>query len=101
MKPWALVLVALVGCSAAKTTPSRVTREDAVVVVKANVRDAQLYVDGRFIGPLDAIGGGVALAAGTHRFEIRHEDYFASYHELTLTKSQRLKLAVELAPVLP
>jgi hypothetical protein len=75
--------------------------ENAVIVLKSNVRDAQLYVDGRFIGPLDAIGGGVAVAAGTHRFELRHEDYFSSYLELTVAKAERKRLQVDLAPILP
>ncbi len=95
-----LLLAALAACGGSKPT-NRPSREDAVVVLKANVRDAQLYVDGRFIGPLDAIGGGVAVAPGTHRFELRHEEYFSTYLELTLSKSERKKLAVELAPVLP
>jgi hypothetical protein len=88
------------GCGG-RNGPTQVTREDAVVVLKANVRDAQLYVDGRFVGPLDAIGGGVAVAPGTHRFELRHEEYFSTYLELTLGKSERKKLNVDLAPVLP
>lgn len=96
-----LVLVALGSGCGGRNGPTQVTREDAVVVLKANVRDAQLYVDGRFIGPLDAIGGGVAVAPGTHRFELRHEDYFSSYLELTLGKSERKKLSLDLAPVLP
>jgi hypothetical protein len=91
---------ALVACGGTKATPTA-PRENAIVVLKSNVRDAQLYVDGRFIGPLDAIGGGVAVAAGTHRFELRHEDYFSSYLELTLEKAERKKLQVELAPILP
>ena len=95
-----LVLIVALGCGG-RNGPTKVAREDAVVVLKANVRDAQLYVDGRFVGPLDAIGGGVAVAPGVHRFELRHEEYFSTYLELTLGKSERRKLAIDLAPVLP
>jgi hypothetical protein len=96
------VLVVAIGSGCGgRNGPTRAPREDAVVVLKANVRDAQLYVDGRFIGPLDAIGGGVAVAPGMHRFELRHEEYFSAYLELELAKSERKKLSVELAPVLP
>ena len=96
------VLIAAIGSGCGgRNGPTTAPREDAVVVLRANVRDAQLYVDGRFVGPLDAIGGGVALAPGVHRFELRHEEYFSTYLELTLGKSERKKLAVELAPVLP
>jgi hypothetical protein len=95
-----VVAFAIAACGGTKVTPSA-KRENAIVVLKSNVRDAQLYVDGRFIGPLDAIGGGIAVGAGTHRFELRHEDYFSSYLELTLEKSERKRLQVELAPILP
>lgn len=100
MKRVIVLAVGLAACGP-KPPPTASPRENAVVVVRSNVRDAQLYIDGRFIGPLDAIGGGVAIAPGAHRFEIRHEDYFSRYLELTLEKSERKKLAVELAPVLP
>ena len=35
------------------------------------------------------------------RFELRHEDYFSSYLELTLAKAERKKVSMELAPILP
>ncbi len=97
---FALVIAIGNGCGG-RNGPTQAPRENAVVVLKANVRDAQLYVDGRFIGPLDAIGGGVAVAPGIHRFELRHEEYFSTYLELELAKAERRKLSVELAPVLP
>jgi hypothetical protein len=99
MRPLVLAF-ALAACGGAKPTQAP-ERENAIVVFKANVRDAQLYVDGRFVGPLDAIGGGVSVAPGTHRFELRHEEYFSTYLELTLAKAERKKLELELAPVLP
>ena len=97
MKALAVALLVACGTKPPVATP----KENAIVLVRANVKDAQLYVDGRFIGPLDAIGGGVSIAAGIHRLEIRHEDYFSSYLELTLARSERKKVAVELQPVLP
>ena len=84
-----------------KPVQTGVTRNDAILSIKSNVRDAQLYVDGRFITPLDAAGGGIAVTPGTHRFELRHEDYFSSYLELTLVKAERKKVSMELAPILP
>jgi hypothetical protein len=96
-----LLVLALAGCGGHKTPASGVTRDDAIVQFKSNVRDAQVYVDGRFVAPLDAIGGGVAVVPGTHRFELRHEDYFSGYLELTLARAERRKIALELAPILP
>ena len=95
----ALVLL-LVACGG-KTVQTGVTRDDAIIAIRSNVKDAQVYVDGRFVTPLDAAGGGIAVTPGTHRFELRHEDYFSSYLELTLAKAERRKVSMELAPILP
>ena len=95
-----LVACVLFGCGG-KMNPNGVTAEDAIVKLKANVTDAELYVDGRFIGPLGALRGGVAVVPGTHRFELRHDEYFSSYLELTLARAERKQLAIEMAPILP
>jgi hypothetical protein len=81
--------------------PGGVTSSDAILYLKSNVRDAQVYVDGRFVAPLDALGGGVALEPGAHRLELRHEDYFSSYLELELARAERKQLALDLAAILP
>ncbi len=81
--------------------PNGVTSDDAIVYLRCNVHDAQVYVDGRFVAPLDALGGGVAVEPGRHRLELRHEDYFSSYLELALGRAERKKLAVEMAAILP
>ncbi|MDQ3339493.1 MAG: PEGA domain-containing protein [Myxococcota bacterium] len=96
-----LALVTLLVACGPKPVETGVTRNDAILSIKSNVRDAQVYVDGRFVTPLDAAGGGIAVTPGTHRFELRHEDYFSSYLELTLVKAERKKVSMELAPILP
>ena len=93
-------MVAIASCGP-KVGPNGVTADDAIIKVKSNVRDAQVYVDGRFIAPLQALRGGVAVVPGTHRFELRHDDYFSHYETLMLTAHQRITLDIELAPVLP
>jgi hypothetical protein len=80
---------------------NRVTSSEAIIYITSNVRDAQVYVDGRFIAPLDALAGGVAVAPGTHRLELRHDDYFSTYLEVQLARSMRKKLAIDLAAMLP
>ena len=95
------LVIALAACGGPKPNPTGVTRQDAIVQFKSNVRDAQVYVDGRFIAPLYAIRGGVAVSPGTHRFELRHDDHFSSYLELTLTRSERRKVTLDMAPILP
>jgi hypothetical protein len=95
------LVIALAACGGSATQVGGVQREDAIVQLKSNVRDAQLYVDGRFIAPLYAIGGGVAVVPGTHRFELRHEAHFSSYLELKLARSERRQVTLDLAPILP
>lgn len=74
---------------------------DAIVFIQSNVRDAQVYVDGRFIAPLDALVGGIAVAPGAHRLELRHDDYFSSYLALALARAERRKIAMDMAAILP
>lgn len=98
-----LATVVVLGLAACAGTPKarRNPADDAIVYVRSNVRDAQVYVDGRFIAPLDAMGGGVSVEAGLHRLELRRDDYFSSYLELDLKKAERRKVSLEMAPVLP
>lgn len=95
-----LLLVALVACGP-KVGPNGVSPSDPVVYLRSNVADAQVYVDGRFVGPINVIKGGIALDPGKHRLELRHEDYFSRYVELDLARAEKKKLQLELAPVLP
>ena len=96
----ALALLAA-ACGGSRPHPGGVERDDAIVQVRSNVRDAQVYVDGRFIAPLDAVRAGIAVEPGFHRLELRRDDYFSSYLELELGRAERRKVRMELAPVLP
>ncbi|MBA3452802.1 MAG: hypothetical protein H0T42_06915 [Deltaproteobacteria bacterium] len=96
----ALLMLALAACGP-KVGPNGVTADDAIIKLKSNVRDAQVYVDGRFVAPLNALRGGVAVTPGMHRLELRHEDYFSAYIEMTLGRAERKSIAMELAPILP
>jgi hypothetical protein len=78
-----------------------VNSDDAIVTIKSNVTDANVYVDGRYFGLVKMLRGGLAFEAGKHRLELRHEDYFSRYVELDLKRAERKKLQLDLAPVLP
>ena len=97
----ALLLVIWLTACGPRVAPTAVTAGDAIVYLQSNVRDAQVYVDGRFIAPLDALGGGVAVEPGTHRLELRHEAYFSSYLELRVARAERKKVMVDMAAMLP
>jgi len=96
----AFVLALVLGCGP-KPAPVGPAAGDAVMYVKSNVSDAQIWVDGRLVGPLSAVRGGIAVDPGKHRVELRHDDYFSRYVELDLHKAERKKLSLEMAPVLP
>jgi hypothetical protein len=96
----ALLVLACAACGP-KVGPNGVTSDDAILIVKSNVRDAQVYLDGRFVASLEALGGGVAIAPGVHRMELRHDDFFSGYLELDLKRAERRKVTLALAPVLP
>jgi hypothetical protein len=96
----AMVICALVACGP-KPSPNGVQPTDAVVYLKTNLADAQVYVDGRFIGPMSVVRGGIAVDPGKHRIELRHDDYFSRYVELDLARAEKKKLSLDLAPVLP
>jgi hypothetical protein len=91
----------LAGACGPKPPAGRITRDDAIVLVKSNVRDAQVFVNGRFVTYLHAAGGGIAVTPGVHRFELRHDDYFSSYLELRVDRAERRQVAMDMAPVLP
>ena len=94
-------LAGLARACGARTGRAGATGGDAIVYVRSNVRDAQVYVDGKFIAPLSALGGGLAIEPGAHRVELRHEDYFSSYVELQLARAERRKVALDMAAILP
>ncbi|HEY5950690.1 MAG TPA: PEGA domain-containing protein [Kofleriaceae bacterium] len=94
------LVVALAACGP-KRPPNRVDKDDAIVMIKSNVGEANVYVDGRYYGPVKLLRGGLAFEAGHHRLELRHEDYFSRYVELDLARAEKKQLKLDLAPVLP
>jgi hypothetical protein len=87
------------GCGGAQ--PGGRARADAVLVITCNVAQASLFVDGRYLAPVGLLRGGVAVAAGTHRLELRHAEYLPRLWEVELAAGERRAVAVELYPALP
>jgi hypothetical protein len=96
-----VLAAALAACGGRQITSSRVDADDAIVTLKSNVSDANVFVDGRYYGSVEMLRGGLAFEAGKHRLELRHDDYFSGYVELDLKRSEKRQLELELAPVLP
>lgn len=97
----ALFVVSWLTACAPGIAANRVTSADAIIYITSNVHDAQVYVDGRFVAPLDALGGGVAVAPGSHRLELRHDEFFSRYLEVQIARAARQKLAIDMAAMLP
>lgn len=95
-----LIALGLAACGGAQT-PRHNTGNDAVMYLTSNVADAQVYVDGKFVGPINLVKAGIAVDPGKHRVELRHDDYFSRYAELDLQRAEKKKLDLDLAPVLP
>ena len=96
-----LVLVlGLVACASAPPHHGP-SPNDAIVYLTSNVGDAQVYVDGRFVGPINILKRGIAVDPGKHRVELRHDDYFSRYAELDLHRAEKRKVDLDMAPVLP
>jgi hypothetical protein len=96
-----LALVGALAACGARPRAGAVLPTDAIVRVHSNVADAAVWVDGHFVGTLDVLRGGIAVEPGAHRLELRHDEYFSRYLELTLARAERRALDVALAPVLP
>lgn len=96
-----VVCLALAACGPSPHPRSGVDSGDAVFYLRSNVSDASVYVDSRFVGPVSALRGGIAVNPGKHRLELRRDDYFSRYVDLDLRTGDRKKLLVTLAPVLP
>jgi hypothetical protein len=95
-----IVAVVLAACGSPPAV-NGVRQGQAVVVVTSNVGDAQVWVDGRYIGTVGMVHAGLAMDPGHHRIELRHDDYFSRYAELALTRAERTKLDLDMKPVLP
>ncbi len=97
----ATVLLALAVAACSGHTQAGASRDRAVLLVESPVADAVLWVDGRYVAQLRDVRRGLALAPGRHQVEIRHDRYHAYYGEVELARGQRLRLAIELAEILP
>jgi hypothetical protein len=89
----ALVVAAACGAApAAATTPAR-----AILVVRAPVADAMVWVDDSPVGEVATLPGGIALAPGEHRVELRHDRYHTRYLMVTLHPGEKQAIDVTMA----
>nr|HEX4317742.1 PEGA domain-containing protein [Kofleriaceae bacterium] len=97
----ALALAATACVHDADDSGTTVKPTDAILYIRSNLADAELTLDGHFVGRVNQLRGGVAVEPGAHRIELAHDDYFASYVEVQVGRSERRKIALDLLPKLP
>ena len=74
---------------------------DTKLYIQTNVKDADLVIDGHYLGRLRNKGGIDGLDPGTHQLELRRDDYFSAYQEVVLAPGEKKSIVLELAPILP
>ena len=94
-----LLLVACPGSGG--KSPTGAGKNDAIVIIRCEVADAELWVDDRFVAEVGRLRGGISLSPGAHRLELRHDRYHTHYEELEVTARERRTLSIELAESLP
>ena len=97
--PVSCVLLSLLVACGATSSASRPA--PAVLLVRAPIPDASIWVDEKLLGEVGALPGGVELRPGDHRVEIRHDRYHTRYFLLTLASGEKKTLDVTLAEELP
>ena len=97
----AIALLALVACGGSQTPRDREQSDDAIIKLDCPVEQAEVYVNDRQLGQCGDLPGGIALSPGVHRIEIRHDDYHTAYYEVTVARTERKTVRVDLAPALP
>jgi hypothetical protein len=69
----ALALPLLVGCAHSKGSREAPT---SLLEITSDTPDADVWVDGQYIGQISAVSGRLRLAVGVHRVEVRKPGFF-------------------------
>jgi len=96
-----LAIPSLSACGGGQKKRSGLSDSDALVLIDCSVADAEVWIDNRLVAHVGDLRGGVAIPAGRHRLEVRHDQYHAFYALLDLQRGERKKVLVELAESLP
>ncbi len=99
----AALALALVACAHPQPTgpAGGAVTADTKLYIETNVKDADLVIDGHFMGRLRNKGGIDGLDPGRHQLELRRDDYFSAYQEVELAPGEKKSIVLDLAPILP
>ncbi len=94
-----LALLLVAACSGPGQNRRRDHSRDAVITFDCPVRDAEVWVDGRYL--VDGLRRGISLAPGDYRIEIRHDRYHTLYFEVTVAAGEHRVITARPAEILP
>ena len=97
------VAVAVAACAHAPSAglTGGAAAADTRLYITTNVKDADLVIDGHYMGRLRNKGGIDGLEPGRHQLELRRDDYFSAYQEVELAAGEKKSIVLDLAPILP
>ena len=77
-----------------------VKKADAVLVVQSNIPSASVYIDEDFSGRAADLGrGGIRVAHGNLRVEVRADGYFPAYKDVVVHSGETARVEVPLKAI--
>jgi hypothetical protein len=94
-----IVCLALVFAACGGAAPPQATSQgpDALLRFQCTVKDAELWLDGRFLAEVREVPAGVLVAPGPHRLIVRRDGYHETYLWISADAGQTQTLAIDLA----
>ena len=71
-----------------------------ILIIQCDLPEAVVWVDERRIGEVGMLAAGIRVAAGAHRVEVRHDDRFPRFLDVTVASGEKRLVPVTLAEVL-
>jgi hypothetical protein len=93
----AALALLLCACAGAGVVDDGEPSQAARLVLDCDVGDASVWIDGRYIGEVGHLEGGIPLSPGTRRVEVRHDHFHTYYERITLEPHERKRVEVHLA----
>lgn len=87
-----LVLALSLGCAHGRPSQAPPT---SLLQVHSETSDAEVWVDGQYIGQVTAVSGHLRLAPGVHRVEVRKPGYFPVQRTVQVDRRGGGSVAVE------
>jgi hypothetical protein len=93
----AAVIGVLAGCGGAGQASQRKKGDSAVLVVRCEVPDAEVWLNSKYFRTASELTRGVRLRPGSYRIEVRHSDFHSMYYDIELATKERRTIEVALA----